>query len=112
MPGQPVRVPKTPSRTDRCTWRDRSNQEPLPLLVVEVLSGITRRRDLGSKRSFYIDLGIPDYWVVDGTARTIRSIRPGADDIVVSDVLSWHPAKAAERLTLDIAAMFREALGG
>lgn len=112
MPGQPVRVPKTPSRTDRCTWRDRSNQEPLPLLVVEVLSGITRRRDLGSKRSFYIDLGIPDYWVVDGTARTIRSIRPGADDIVVSDVLSWHPAKAAERLPEHRGDVQSQPLGG
>ena len=83
---------------------------PLPLLVVEVLSGITRRRDLGSKRSFYLDLGIPDYWIVDGTARTVRSIRPGTED-VVSDVLSWHPAKAAEPLTVDLPAMFKEALG-
>jgi Uma2 family endonuclease len=84
---------------------------PLPLLVVEVLSGVTRRRDSSSKREFYLDLGIPDYWIVDGTARTIRSIRPGTEDVVASDVLSWHPLKAAEPLALDIPAMFREALG-
>lgn len=37
----------------------------VPVLVVEVLSPSTRRRDLGDKLSAYRDAGVPHYWVVD-----------------------------------------------
>ena len=89
---------------------ERWDEAPLPLLVVEIVSGVTRRRDEGPKREFYTDLGIPEYWIVDREARTIRVIRPGTD-VVASDTVTWHPAGATEPLTLDVAAMFREALG-
>ncbi|MBS43955.1 MAG: hypothetical protein CMH83_12490 [Nocardioides sp.] len=36
-----------------------------PVLVVEVLSPSTRRRDLGEKLAAYRDAGVPHYWVVD-----------------------------------------------
>lgn len=88
-------------------WEDA----PLPLLVVEISSGVTGRRDRGPKRDFYVDLGIPDYWIVDGRARTIRVIRSPGFDADLSDFLTWQPAGAAEPFRLDIAAMFAEAFG-
>jgi Uma2 family endonuclease len=36
-----------------------------PLLIVEILSRSTRRRDLTIKKSLYQDLGVPAYWVFD-----------------------------------------------
>jgi len=89
---------------------ERWDEAPLPLLVVEIASGVTRRRDEGPKREFYTDLGIPEYWIVDPEARTIRVVRPGTD-VVTTDIVTWHPAGATEPLTLDVAAVFREALG-
>jgi Uma2 family endonuclease len=83
----------------------------VPLLVVEILSGITRLRDPGPKRNFYREVGVPTYWIVDGTARTIRAIEPPSQDVVVSDVLTWRPAGTSKPLVLDVPAAFREALG-
>lgn len=88
-------------------WEDA----PLPFLVVEVLSGATRRRDLVQKRALYLDAGVAEYWIVDGEHRTIRVVRPQHEDEIVADELRWHPAGASEPLVLDIASLFREALG-
>ena len=84
---------------------------PVPLLVVEILSGITRLRDPGTKKDFYREVGVPTYWIADGTARTIRAIEPPSQDVIVSDILAWHPAGASKPLILDVQAAFREALG-
>ncbi len=88
-------------------WEDA----PLPFLVIEVLSGSTRRRDQVQKRSLYLDAGVLEYWIVDGEHRSIRVVRPQRDDEVVTDELRWHPAGASEPFVLDVASMFREALG-
>ena len=58
----------------------------------------------------YLDAGIAEYWIVDGDERSIRVIRHDVDE-VLQEILRWHPAGAPEPLMLDIAAMFREALG-
>lgn len=51
-----------------------------PLLVVEVLSPSTRRKDLLLKREIYAEFGIPSYWLVDPKTRTLTvlSLRDGA----------------------------------
>ena len=36
-----------------------------PLLVVELLSPSTSRRDLLGKKSLYAEAGVPQYWIVD-----------------------------------------------
>lgn len=36
-----------------------------PLLIVEILSPSTRRRDLTIKKSLYQTLGVPAYWIFD-----------------------------------------------
>jgi Uma2 family endonuclease len=84
---------------------------PLPILVVEILSDSTRRRDNVQKRQLYHDAGIPEYWIVDGDHRTIRVIRSEQKDFVVTDTIAWHPAGANAPLVIDLPAFFREALG-
>ena len=89
------------------SWDDM----PRPILLVEVLSDTTRRRDQVDKRRLYVDAKIPDYWIIDGEARTIRVVRPGLDDIFSKGLVSWHPEGAAEPLVVDAAELFRTALG-
>lgn len=97
-----VRVPP-PGRFDRDADWERM---PLPLLVVEVSSRPTRRRDLGPKRDFYLELGIPEYWFFDRPYRTLHVVRPGHDEITVDDTYQWHPAGAAEPLAVRVAGLF------
>jgi Uma2 family endonuclease len=88
-------------------WEDA----PLPFLIVEVLSDTTRRRDLVAKRSFYMEEGVAEYWIVDGKGRTITIVRPDQPDEVVTAGLRWHPSNAPAALDFDVATMFRDALG-
>ena len=46
-----------------------------PLLVVEVLSRSTRRRDEGEKRDIYAGLGVPYFWLVDPERHTATVLR-------------------------------------
>ena len=78
---------------------------PPPLLVVEVLSPFTRRRDLLDKRAYYLDAGAAEYWVLDGERREIRVIRRGIEDLLINDALVWR-AVPAEPLTVELAALF------
>jgi Uma2 family endonuclease len=45
--------------------------EGAPLLAIEVLSGSTRRTDLGTKRLVFEEAGVPAYWLVDPDAPSI-----------------------------------------
>jgi len=87
------------------------DEAPTPLLVVEILSDVTRRRDRGPKRELYLDAGVAEYWIVDGETRTIRVIRREREDTLATDTVTWHAEGAAEPLMIDVRAMFREALG-
>ena len=81
-------------------------QVPLPILVIEVASDSTRRRDRVQKLALYGDVRIPEYWIVDGEDRTIRAIRLGQDDVIADDTLTWHPAGAELPLVIDLADVF------
>jgi len=89
----------------------RWDRAPRPHLVVEIVSPFTRRRDYTTKREFYLDLRIPEYWVVDGEERTILVVRPGMKDVRQRARLEWRPTGAAEPFVLDVMEYFREALG-
>jgi Uma2 family endonuclease len=84
---------------------------PVPMLVVEVTSSSTRRRDREKKRQYYIDIGVADYWIVDRETRSIQVVRPGTEDVVEYETVRWQPAAAQEPLAVDVQALFREALG-
>ncbi|MGQ0649537.1 MAG: Uma2 family endonuclease [Gemmatimonadaceae bacterium] len=75
---------------------------PLPILVVEILSGSTRRRDLGLKRDLYAAFGIPEYWVIDRTVRTILICRPGEEALTLSDGVTWAPKGTGESLAFEL----------
>jgi Uma2 family endonuclease len=78
---------------------------PLPILVIEVISEATRRRDLENKRDFYMRAGIPEYWAVDRRRRSIVRFTAAASETVQS-VLTWAPKGITEKLEIDVAAMF------
>lgn len=84
---------------------------PTPLLVVEILSRTTQRRDRAQKRRFYQRIGVAEYWMVDRLERNIHVVRQKADDLVADSVLEWRPDGASEALRIDVAAYFAEALG-
>ncbi len=82
--------------------------EPTPILVVEVLSASTRRRDQVQKRTLYLDAGIAEYWMIDPERREIRVVRRGVADVVATDELSWSPAGAEAPLAVPVAELFGE----
>ena len=79
---------------------------PLPILVVEIASDSTRRRDRVNKRGIYADAGIPEYWIVDGDDRTIRIVRLGREDVVARESFDWHPATVAAPLVISVIDVF------
>lgn len=83
-----------------------SETAPLPILVAEVASPSSRRRDYGKKRDLYLDEGIAEYWIVDGDRRTVTSAKSGCDPEIVSDRLTWAPAGASAPLTFEIERVF------
>jgi len=104
---QPDIFVEPPSRGARPTsWRDA----PTPILAIEILSGSTAERDLGPKRDLYLRAGIAEYWIIDGTSRSVRVVRRGQRDCVVRDALRWLPPGAAEPLVIDLPELFRDAL--
>lgn len=82
------------------------NTAPTPILVVEIASPYTRRRDRAQKRRLYMDAGVAEYWMVDDEERAITVVRHGARDRVERSTLSWRPAAARETLSIDVATVF------
>ena len=61
--------------------------EEIPLLVFEVLSPSTSRRDREQKTRIYLRAGIAEVWLVDASSRSI--------DVVTSDGVLHHDADTA-----------------
>jgi Uma2 family endonuclease len=53
----------------------RSAIRIVPNLVVEVLSRSTAARDRGRKRSVFANYGVPEYWIVDPSVKTLEVLR-------------------------------------
>ena len=79
---------------------------PVPILVVEIGSPSTWRRDREHKRRFYMESGIPEYWIIDPEKREIIQVRPDVPDVASRNRLTWLPLGATETLVLDVAAVF------
>ena len=79
---------------------------PLPILVVEAASPSTRRRDRLQKRELYNELGIPEYWIVDGLDRSVRIVRAGQADVVATETLTWQPAGVEAPLAIALVDVF------
>lgn len=94
---------RQPPEGARASW----DNAPVPVLVVEMLSDSTRRRDFMQKRALYMEIGIPEYWIVDGNERTVHVIRQdGYEAMLELGRLVWQPAGVAEPLTIELAKLF------
>ena len=99
---EPDLMVRQPPEDETIDWAD----VPRPILVIEVASDSTRRRDRMHKRGFYADVQIPEYWIMDGAERTVRAIRFGQDDVTAHETLSWHPAGVERALVIDLVDVF------
>ena len=79
---------------------------PTPILVVEVLSGSTRRRDQQQKKDYYMEAGVGEYWIVDPERRAVTVVQPGASERVERERLTWTPAGVASGLMLTLVDIF------
>jgi Uma2 family endonuclease len=80
------------------------------LLAVEVLSPSSARHDRVRKRPLY-QRHVPEYWIVDLDARLVERWRPTDErPEILTDVLAWHPAGAAETVRLELPGYFAQAL--
>ena len=83
-------------------WSDISSL----LLVAEFVSPSSARYDRTVKRIRYQRARVPDYWVVDVSARAIERWRPESDEPdVLTDRIEWTG------FSIDLPAMFRAIFG-
>jgi len=77
------------------------------MLAVEVISPSTAATDHHEKRMLYQEKGVPEYWIIDTTARSVERWRP--DDSVpetLAETLHWRPDAAVSPLGIDLPAYF------
>ncbi|MDP9177571.1 MAG: Uma2 family endonuclease [Gemmatimonadota bacterium] len=85
------------------TWSDFKRL----LLAVEVISPSSIRIDRVMKRDFYLDAGVPEYWILDVDARIIERWTQGRESPeVCRDSLVWLPENASVALTIDVPDLF------
>lgn len=77
------------------------------LLVAEVLSPGTARRDRFAKRRLYQSQQVGTLWLVDIDRAVVEVWTPDAiEPLILSRELVWHPPGAAEPLTIPIPGLF------
>jgi Uma2 family endonuclease len=101
---EPDLMVRQPNPSAEPTW----DNAPVPILVVEILSPSTRRRDQVQKRSLYMDAGVAEYWMIDDERRTITSVRQGQDDVIAREQLVWNPAGVSAPFILEVARVFKD----
>lgn len=90
---------------------DRLSVSTPPVLVVEVLSSSTWRRDLGAKRDAYAHARIENYWVIATDIPSVTAYRLGssgayAEEVHLTGDQRWA-ASAPIRLELSPAELVR-----
>jgi Uma2 family endonuclease len=81
------------------------------ILAVETISPGSRRGDRGRKRELY-QRTIPEYWIIDNSARHFEVWRPGdTQPVILRDRLEWRPVGAGEPFVLDLPAFFADVFG-
>lgn len=94
------------------TAKTRLDDPACAVLIVEVLSPSTAKRDRGIKRVLYQRVRVPEYWIVDLDARLIERWTPSdARPEILRERLDWtDPASGAE-LALDLERFFADVWG-
>lgn len=93
---------RQPQADRKARWEDA----PVPILIVEIPSPYSQRRDREQKKRFYLDHGVPEYWIVDPEALAITVIRPGHPDRIERQRLTWSPAGPATSLAIEVGTIF------
>jgi Uma2 family endonuclease len=80
-------------------------------LAIEIISETNRDHDVATKRADYAVAGIPEYWIVDPEARTVRvlTLSAGASAYEVAGDYGLGgtvTSKLLAGLTIDVAALF------
>lgn len=99
---EPDLMVRQPAARAHADWKE----VPIPILVVEVFTDSTRRRDQVQKRQLYLDAGIAEYWMLDPNRRAATVVQPDRPDCLVSDVLTWSPPGAPSALAVRLADVF------
>lgn len=81
---------------------------PLPILVVEIGSPSTWRRDRQFKRDLYVELDIPEYWIIDPDRRELTIVRPDHTSVVVRDMMEWSPKGTDVPLRFHLDRIWRD----
>ena len=85
------------------TWADFKRL----LLAIEILSPSSIRIDRIVKRDFYLNAGVPEYWILDVDAQIIeRWTQDRESPEVCRDLLVWLPENASMPLTIDVPKLF------
>ena len=99
-------VPDTGQGRPR-SWRDVKSL----LLAVEVISPSTEWTDRHVKRPLYQSAGVPEFWIVDGAARSAERWRPGDESPeLITEMLDWRPRSGIESLRIALPELFAAAL--
>jgi Uma2 family endonuclease len=77
------------------------------LLAVEVISPSSARTDRVTKREFYMESGVAEYWIVDVDAKVVERWTPDrATPRVERATLMWQPHASSAALVIDLPALF------
>lgn len=101
---EPDLMVRQPQRRKNASWR----LAPKPILIVEIVSPSTRRRDHEQKKQLYLDAGVPEYWIVSAEERHVTIVRPGEPERAERDRIVWSPTGASASLTISLAELFGE----
>lgn len=94
------------------TGRTRLDDPACAVLLAEVLSPSTAKRDRGIKRMLYQRVGAPEYWIVDLDARLIERWTPSdARPEILRDRLAWKDPVSGAEFSLDLEQFFAEVWG-
>ncbi len=98
---EPDLMVRQPHPKRRGKWDDA----PTPILVVEILSPYTGRRDREDKREYYMDAGVEEYWIIDPERDEVTAIHRDAV-VVTTTRLEWLPPGVTESLVVDVRSLF------
>ena len=83
----------------------RNGVHGAPDLVVEVLSPGTAKRDRGYKKNAYEAGGVPEYWIVEPSNRSVEVYLLENGHYVLDNIYTLYPAEELEEMTEEEKAL-------
>ena len=98
-------------RRDRLDIVTMRGIEGAPDLVVEVLSPGSRKRDKVRKAAIYARHGVPEYWIIDPSARTLEQHVLASDHYVIGNLFEEGDTVLSDKLpcvSFTVAELFQD----